>query len=121
MPFGIQPIHILIIVLVALLIFGPKRLPEIGRGIGRAINEFRQGTKEMTAGFQEEVGKPSESQTIAPPATGKPAVPPVSPSIPSQSVPSTVGGNFCIQCGAPNVPEARFCSNCGSQLPKKAA
>lgn len=118
--FGIQPIHIVIIVLVALLIFGPKRLPEIGRGIGRAINEFRQGTKEMTAGFQEEVGKPSESQTIAPPAASKPVVTPPSPSVPAQSAPSIAGGNFCVQCGSSNVPEARFCSNCGSPMPKKA-
>ncbi|MGD0612937.1 MAG: twin-arginine translocase TatA/TatE family subunit [Anaerolineales bacterium] len=118
--FGIQPIHIVIIVLVALLIFGPKRLPEIGRGIGRAINEFRQGTREMTAGFQEEVGKPSVPQTIAPPAASKPVVSPAIPSVPAQGAPGPVGGNFCVQCGAPNVPEARFCSNCGSQLPKKS-
>lgn len=119
--FGIQPIHIVIIVLVAMLIFGPKKLPEIGRGIGRAINEFRQGTKEMTASFQEEVGKPSESQTIAPPAASKPMAPAAGPSVPVQGVPGPVGGNFCTQCGAPNVPEAHFCSNCGSQLPNKAS
>ena len=45
---GIQPIHIVIIVVVALLIFGPKRLPEMGRSIGRAINEFRNGTQDVT-------------------------------------------------------------------------
>jgi len=119
--FGIQPIHIVIIVLVAMLIFGPKKLPEIGRGIGRAINEFRQGTKEMTAGFQEEVGKPPESQTIAPPAASRPVAPPASPSVLAQRVPNPVVGNFCIHCGAANGPDAHFCSNCGSQLPMKAA
>ena len=39
MPFGIQPIHIFLIIIVALLLFGPKRLPEMGRNIGKAISE----------------------------------------------------------------------------------
>jgi TatA/E family protein of Tat protein translocase len=120
--FGIQPIHIVIIVLVALLIFGPKRLPEIGRGIGKAINEFRQGTKEMTDGFRDEVSKPAETQTIAPPPpASRPVVAtPPNPAAPPASAPAPAAGNFCVQCGAPNGPEARFCSNCGSPLVKKA-
>jgi TatA/E family protein of Tat protein translocase len=53
MPFGIQPIHILIIVLVALLVFGPKRLPEIGRSIGQGMREF----KRSIAGLHDEAEK----------------------------------------------------------------
>ncbi|MCW5849524.1 MAG: twin-arginine translocase TatA/TatE family subunit [Anaerolineae bacterium] len=37
----ITPQEILLIVIVALLIFGPKRLPELARGMGEAIREFR--------------------------------------------------------------------------------
>ena len=48
MPFGIQPWHIVVIVLVALIIFGPAKLPELGRSIGKSINEFRTGAREMT-------------------------------------------------------------------------
>ena len=120
--FGIQPIHIVIIVLVALLIFGPKRLPEIGRGIGRAINEFRQGTREMTDSFRDEVNRPPEAQTIAPPPpASRPVVAtPPAPAAPDARAPAPVTGNFCVQCGAPNGPEANYCSNCGSALPKKA-
>jgi TatA/E family protein of Tat protein translocase len=119
--FGIQPIHIVIIVLVALLIFGPKRLPEIGRGIGRAINEFRQGTKEMSEGFRDEMNKPAETQTIAPPPPASRPMVATPPATPTASAPGpTSGGNFCVQCGAPNAPEANFCNNCGSALPKKA-
>ncbi|MEW5721109.1 MAG: twin-arginine translocase TatA/TatE family subunit, partial [Chloroflexota bacterium] len=39
MPFGLQPTHLLIIVVVALLIFGPSRLPEIGKAMGKTIRE----------------------------------------------------------------------------------
>lgn len=63
MPFGIQPIHLVIIVVVALIIFGPQKLPEIGRGLGKSLNEFRRGAKEMTEGFSEEVRQPDKPVT----------------------------------------------------------
>jgi sec-independent protein translocase protein TatA len=37
----ISPIQILIVLVIALIVFGPKRLPEMGRSIGRGIREFR--------------------------------------------------------------------------------
>jgi sec-independent protein translocase protein TatA len=40
-PFGIGIWEILILLLVALLIFGPKRLPEMGRSLGRGLREFK--------------------------------------------------------------------------------
>jgi sec-independent protein translocase protein TatA len=40
-PFGIGIWEILILLLVALLIFGPKRLPEMGRSLGRGMREFK--------------------------------------------------------------------------------
>jgi sec-independent protein translocase protein TatA len=57
MPFGIQPIHIVIIILVAFLIFGANRLPELGRSLGKTITEFRKGTREAAEGFKEEIQK----------------------------------------------------------------
>jgi len=97
----IQPWHIIVVVVVALIIFGPQRLPEIGRGLGKALNEFRKGTKEMTEGFREEVIKPVEPTSAAPLA-------PVQPQ---------TGGNYCTQCGAPNPAGSKFCNKCGAQLP----
>ncbi len=108
MPFGIQPIHIIIILIVALLIFGPSRLPELGRSLGKGLNEFRRGTREMTQSFTEEVTK-SDGGSGTPPA--QPAPPGQSPSA------APVGSSFCTQCGAPNPAGARFCNKCGAQLP----
>ena len=39
----LQPWHIAVIVVVALVIFGPKKLPELGRGVGSGIRDFRKG------------------------------------------------------------------------------
>jgi sec-independent protein translocase protein TatA len=41
MPFGIGIWEILILLLVILLVFGPKRLPEMGRSLGRGFREFK--------------------------------------------------------------------------------
>ena len=42
MPFGLGPTELLIILGIALLLFGAKRLPEIGSSLGNAIKEFRK-------------------------------------------------------------------------------
>jgi sec-independent protein translocase protein TatA len=41
MPFGIGIWEILILLLVVLLVFGPKRLPEMGRSLGKGMREFK--------------------------------------------------------------------------------
>ena len=41
MPFGIGIWEIAILLLIALLVFGPKRLPEMGRSLGRGMREFK--------------------------------------------------------------------------------
>ncbi|TLS51969.1 twin-arginine translocase TatA/TatE family subunit [Paenibacillus antri] len=38
---------IILIVLIALILFGPKKLPELGRAFGRTLREFKEGTKEL--------------------------------------------------------------------------
>ena len=37
----LQPTHLLLILVVALLVLGPKRLPEVGRAVGRSLHDFR--------------------------------------------------------------------------------
>jgi len=41
---GLSPWHILIVVLVALLLFGPNKLPELGRSFGKMFREFKNAT-----------------------------------------------------------------------------
>ena len=41
-----QPMHLLVILVVALLVFGPKKLPELGKGLGEAISGFKKAIHE---------------------------------------------------------------------------
>ena len=45
----LQPQHLLIILVVALFVFGPKKLPELGKGLGQGMKSFREGIKQATA------------------------------------------------------------------------
>jgi sec-independent protein translocase protein TatA len=52
--FGIGLPEMAIILVVALLIFGPKKLPEIGSSLGKAIRSFKQASSEFEAEFKRE-------------------------------------------------------------------
>jgi len=45
--FGIGPMELLLILVVALLVFGPARLPEIGSTLGKALHEFREMSRQV--------------------------------------------------------------------------
>jgi sec-independent protein translocase protein TatA len=51
-----QPMHLLVIFGIALLVFGPKKLPELGKGIGEGIRGFKSAIKEEE--------KPADTKTI---------------------------------------------------------
>lgn len=55
--FGIGLPEMAIIFIVALLVFGPKKLPEIGRSLGKAMRSFQDATKEFETEFKQEVDK----------------------------------------------------------------
>jgi sec-independent protein translocase protein TatA len=44
----LQPTHLLVILAVALFVFGPKKLPELGKGLGDGIRNFRDSMKQAT-------------------------------------------------------------------------
>jgi sec-independent protein translocase protein TatA len=96
MPFGLQPTHLIIIAVVALIIFGPSRLPEIGRAFGRTLKEFQSATKEATQGFSDEVTKPVEVKKEEPVAQAAP-VAQIACNNCGKSI--NVGLKFCPECG----------------------
>ncbi len=44
-----QPMHLLVIFFIALLVFGPKKLPELGKGIGEGIRALKEGMKDASS------------------------------------------------------------------------
>ena len=44
-----QPMHLLVIFFIALLVFGPRKLPELGRGLGDGIRELKKGLEDSAA------------------------------------------------------------------------
>ncbi len=56
-----QPMHMLVIAGIALLVFGPKKLPELGRGIGEGIRGFKSAMKEPE--------QPSEKSSLSTPSS----------------------------------------------------
>lgn len=43
-----QPLHLIIILAIALIIFGPGKLPELGKGVGKGIREFKKAMSDAT-------------------------------------------------------------------------
>ena len=65
-----QPTHLLLILVVALLVLGPKHLPEAGRSLGRGIRDFRDGLSgkaepETVPVTQPESSEPKPAGTVA--------------------------------------------------------
>ncbi len=71
--FNIGPAELIVILLVALLIVGPKRLPEVGKSVGKALREIRRQTDEVRSTFEmnldDDEVEPVEDVT-GPPANG---------------------------------------------------
>lgn len=65
MPFNIGPGELILILLLALIILGPGKLPEVGSALGRAIREFREAASDVTAATR---GEPAGQR--AAPGTG---------------------------------------------------
>ena len=74
--FGIGMTELMVILVVALIVFGPTRLPELARSLGRAMGEFRRASTDLRQTFSEAVQEspkpepapPQPAPAIAPPA-----------------------------------------------------
>jgi sec-independent protein translocase protein TatA len=60
-----QPVHLIFILLIVLILFGPGKLPELGKGLGKGIREFKdalRGGMDGSADKKEEVKKADEEK-----------------------------------------------------------
>jgi len=81
MPSSLGPAEILVILVVALIVLGPKRLPEAGRQIGRFVAEVRHWSAAVQAEIRDVIDLDGEPQP-PPPAAASPATPPAAPPSP---------------------------------------
>ena len=58
----LQPTHLILILVIALLVFGPRKLPELGQGLGNGIRGFRDALR----GVSEDSGSPVSRHTHSP-------------------------------------------------------
>ncbi|HZN21387.1 MAG TPA: twin-arginine translocase TatA/TatE family subunit [Gaiellaceae bacterium] len=84
MPFGISIWELMILLIVLLLIFGAKRLPEMGRSLGKGMREF----KDSVSGVEETVTAPTPTSTTPAAPAGLPSAS-SDPLPPAESAPET--------------------------------
>ena len=78
-PIGFP--EMIVIAMVALIIFGPRKLPELGRSLGRSINEFKRASNELKTTLDDEI---RAEERKAPTAATDPA------SLASPAAPETI-------------------------------
>ena len=90
----IGPMEIVIVLVIALLVFGPKKLPELGKGLGRGMRDFKRGLSGEDDGDRDEVVAATRVDTptitTAAVAAEAPVTPPVAaqPAAPNQPNPA---------------------------------
>ena len=77
---AIQPWHLILLLIVVLVVFGPGKLPEIGKSLGESIREFRKATTETRDAIssQPPVQQPQVQQPLV---AAQPAPPPAAPTV----------------------------------------
>ena len=83
--FGIGMPELLLLFVLALLVFGPKKLPEIGKQLGWALGELRRASEELKEGWAAEVA--AVDAPPAPPAAGAAAPAEPAPATPPAPAP----------------------------------
>ena len=82
MPFGgfDSPITYLLIILIILILFGAKKIPEMMHGLGKGISEFKRGTREATDDLQRAINAEPKPQQPAATAAVAEAPQPAEPA-----------------------------------------
>jgi TatA/E family protein of Tat protein translocase len=92
---GLSPLHLVIILVVAVLVLGPGKLPEVGAALGKTLREFRRATSDIAESVRLEAA-PAPASAVAPapasavaPAQAAAPVPAPSPAAQPAPAPST--------------------------------
>jgi sec-independent protein translocase protein TatA len=75
-----NPLHIAVLVVILLLVFGAKRLPELGRSLGSGMREFKDSVTGHSTPEQQTL--PAAQQPVQPPAQAQPQAQPAPPQTP---------------------------------------
>ena len=81
---GLSPLHLVIILVVAVLVLGPGKLPEVGAALGKTLREFRRATSDIAESVRLEAA-PAPASAVAP---AQAAAPVPAPSPASQPAPA---------------------------------
>jgi TatA/E family protein of Tat protein translocase len=92
--------ELVLILVVALIVFGPRKLPDIGKSLGRMMAEFRKASNEFRRTIEDEVEaeKPRPPEQLPPPAMDVPSAPPTAaephaePGVPPEMSPEVPPG-----------------------------
>jgi TatA/E family protein of Tat protein translocase len=100
MPFNIGPGELIIVLVIALIVVGPGRLPDVGSALGKSIREFRKAATDV-----------KDSTSLEPAATAQPAAAPVAaaPVVtppPTPVVPGLVAAAATADAATPAVAAA---------------
>lgn len=82
--------ELLVIFVIALIVFGPRKLPELGRSLGKSIAEFKRASNELRSTLDDEIRAEERKTAIASAALPAPAAPADPASIPLTTEPETI-------------------------------
>lgn len=106
MILGMGPMELIIILIVVLLIFGPKNLPKIGSALGKTVKNVREG-------MEGDDKSDEKSEAKADDATDDDATELV---VDEDDADADDDSKFCGHCGAKNPAGNAFCCKCGEKL-----
>ncbi len=86
--FGIGMPELIIILAIALVVIGPKKLPEMARSLGKGLSEFKKASNDFRRNIEEEARVAEEKERIAKEDAAKAAVEP-------EKTPEAAAGNAC--------------------------
>lgn len=101
---NIGPAEILVILVIALLVFGPRKLPELGKSLGAGIREFRRGTAGLKEELEGSLRDPAALSTPAQTVVAQAVVPAVTPAQATPVAPQAVTPQSVTPAPAPASP-----------------